>query len=572
MHDRSWRAGEIQRGGLFRSLVRAAGFRPLFALAASLLSGFGGAALVTLINDGLAAEDAQLGAIGARFAAVSLVVLGARWLSQRAFMTLSQETLAALRTRVSRQLVDAPFRELERRGSAHGLAVLTQDIGVVANFFVQLPELAMQGAVVLGCLLYLAFLSLKVFLCAIVVVALGALGYHLSNTKALVRMRSARASEDEVIRHFRALFDGAKELKLHRERRRAFVEEVLASAVNKVRAERVAGLRIYAGAAAWGNFLFFALIGMVLFALGAYLGLPRHVMSGYALIFLYMILPMEAVLVAIPAVGQARIALERIERLSVDLPPTEEASRPVTSDAAAAPARKVTLRRVTHAFTREREERPFTLGPVDLELTTGEIVFLVGGNGSGKTTLAKVLVGLYAPESGEVLLDDAPVSEGSRDAYRQSFSAVFSDFFLFDSLLGIAPDTLDERARELLVELQLEHKVGVEGGVFSTTALSQGQRKRLALLVAYLEDRPFYLFDEWAADQDPLYKQVFYETLLPALKAKGKGVLVISHDDRYFHVADRCIKLDAGAVQADAKAAPSAEKIAPRAAQAVHSA
>ena len=49
-------------------------------------------------------------------------------------------------------------------------------------------------------------------------------------------------------------------------------------------------------------------------------------------------------------------------------------------------------------------------------------------------------------------------------------------------------------------------------------------------------------------------------------------MLVISHDDRYFHVADRCIKLDAGAVQADAKAAPSAEKIAPRAAQAVHSA
>ena len=137
MHDRSWRAGEIQRGGLFRSLVRAAGFRPLFALAASLLSGFGGAALVTLINDGLAAEDAQLGAIGARFA-VSLVVLGARWLSQRAFMTLSQETLAALRTGQPA----ARRRALPGRAprSAHGLAVLTQDIGVVANFFVQLPS------------------------------------------------------------------------------------------------------------------------------------------------------------------------------------------------------------------------------------------------------------------------------------------------------------------------------------------------------------------------------------------------------------------------------------------------
>ena len=379
----------------------------------------------------------------------------------------------------------------------------------------------MQGAVVLGCLLYLAFLSLKVFLCAIVVVALGALGYHLSNTKALVRMRSARASEDEVIRHFRALFDGAKELKLHRERRRAFVEEVLASAVNKVRAERVAGLRIYAGAAAWGNFLFFALIGMVLFALGAYLGLPRHVMSGYALIFLYMILPMEAVLVAIPAVGQARIALERIERLSVDLPPTEEASRPVTSDAAAAPARKVTLRRVTHAFTREREERPFTLGPVDLELTTGEIVFPRrrerqredhAGEGAGRPLRAGV---------GEVLLDDAPVSEGSRDAYRQSFGGVLG-FLPLRQPPRDRPRHARRAGARALVELQLEHKVGVEGGVFSTTALARGTQAPRA--ARRLPRRPALLpLRRVGGRSRPALQAGLLRDALPALKARARA-------------------------------------------------
>jgi putative ATP-binding cassette transporter len=91
----------------------------------------------------------------------------------------------------------------------------------------------------------------------------------------------------------------------------------------------------------------------------------------------------------------------------------------------------------------------------------------------------------------------------------------------------------------------------VRDGVLSTVDLSQGQRKRLALMTAYLEDRPIYLFDEWAADQDPVFKEVFYLALLPELKARGKTVIVISHDDHYFHVADRILKLDYGKIESD---------------------
>jgi putative ATP-binding cassette transporter len=128
---------------------------------------------------------------------------------------------------------------------------------------------------------------------------------------------------------------------------------------------------------------------------------------------------------------------------------------------------------------------------------------------------------------------------------------VFSDFYLFDTLLGLQTPELDRRAREYLTKLQLDHKAKVKDGALSTTDLSQGQRKRLALLTAYLEDRPIYLFDEWAADQDPLFKDVFYLQLLPELQAKGKTVLVISHDDRYYHLGDRIIKLDYGKVEYD---------------------
>jgi putative ATP-binding cassette transporter len=209
---------------------------------------------------------------------------------------------------------------------------------------------------------------------------------------------------------------------------------------------------------------------------------------------------------------------------------------------------RIDLVAVTHRYRCEADDVNFTLGPLDLTLPPGELVFLIGGNGSGKTTLAMMLLGLYVPESGQILLDGQPVNDANREHYRQHFSAVFSDFFLFDKLLGLSDSGLDEQARVYLDRLKLSHAVRTHDGVFSTVRLSQGQRKRLALLTAYLEDRQVYVFDEWAADQDPVFKNIFYTELLPKLKARGKTVVVITHDDQYFRLADRCIKLDYGQI------------------------
>jgi putative ATP-binding cassette transporter len=140
------------------------------------------------------------------------------------------------------------------------------------------------------------------------------------------------------------------------------------------------------------------------------------------------------------------------------------------------------------------------------------------------------------------------VTDATRAVYRNRFSIIFSDFFLFDSLLGLDPERLDERAREYLRVLRLEDKVTVEGGRFSTLALSRGQQKRMALLTSWLEDRPVNVFDEWAADQDPGFKEFFYRRLLPDMAAQGKSVVVITHDDRYFDAAHRLVKLDYGRI------------------------
>lgn len=143
------------------------------------------------------------------------------------------------------------------------------------------------------------------------------------------------------------------------------------------------------------------------------------------------------------------------------------------------------------------------------------------------------------------------ITDASREWYRQQFSVVFSDFYLFDRLLGLDDFNRDRQTQDYLEQLHLEHKVKINNGAFSTTALSQGQRKRLALLTAYLEDRAIYVFDEWASDQDPAFKKIFYMQLLPELRSRGKAIVVVSHDDRYFDQADRIVKLDYGKVEYD---------------------
>jgi putative ATP-binding cassette transporter len=265
------------------------------------------------------------------------------------------------------------------------------------------------------------------------------------------------------------------------------------------------------------------------------------------------------------------VSLERIERVLAEFEEPHHAAAalpaPASGGAQAAAFDTLTLRGITHAYFHERDERMFRIGPIDLTFKPGELVFIVGGNGSGKTTLAKVLTGLYEPEGGVIEVDGLPVTRDTRPAYRERFSTVFNDFHLFDTLLGIVdPDdtndgaraAADGRANALIAKLALDHKVSVENGTFSTRALSTGQRKRLALVVAYLEDRPFYLFDEWAADQDPSFKAVFYEQLLPELRGRGKTVVVITHDDRYFPLADRVLKLDNGAIVNETHGVPRA--------------
>ncbi|HWS86515.1 MAG TPA: cyclic peptide export ABC transporter [Pyrinomonadaceae bacterium] len=536
---------------LLSFLLRYSPRSVVLAVVAGVISGASNAGLLALFTAALRGEQYSKMTLVWSFVALCLFLPLTRFVSEMLLTRLAQGALYDLRMQLSRQIMAAPLRHFEDVGVHRLMTALTDDIPVITNTLVAVPLLCINVTVVVGGLVYLGWLSGVALVAVLCFMAVGIFSYQLPINKATKTFRQAREDGDRLFGHFRDLTGGIKELKLHRRRREAFLNKVLHSTAASLRQKNIKGMTIYTAAASWGQSLVFLVVGVVLLALPMVYEMSGHVLMGYVITLLYLMTPLQLIMNTTPALSRASIALKKVEDLGLTLASKGTEDAPQELPDTISSWLSVELSGVAHTYRRENEKENFILGPIDMTLLPGEIVFLVGGNGSGKTTLSKILTGLYVPEEGEVLLNGTPVTDENREFYRQHFSMVFSDFHLFESLLGLERPNIDEHAREYLRRLQLDHKVEIKDGVLSTTELSQGQRKRLALLTAYLEDRPIYVFDEWAADQDPLFKEVFYYRLLPELKSRGKTVITISHDDRYYHVADRIIKLDYGKLAYD---------------------
>lgn len=511
-----------------------------------MVAGAASTGLLVVIGAALEGPSSR-GALVPAFAALCLLLPAARFASVHLLARLGEGVTATLRLRLSERILTSPLRRLEELGSARLLATLTDDVSRVSQALSIVPLLVLHLTVIGGCVAYMGWLSPPLLGVVLAMMLLGVVTYRLPIRRAVEHFREARQHWDDLVGHFRGLTEGTKELKMHRRRRREFFSRLLAPTAHALRHHNAAGGTLSGLANSWGQALFFVLIGLILFLLAGRFGLGERETTGFTLAVLFLLTPLDVVLTQMPLLGRAMVALDQVERLGLELANGDDAA-PDAAPPAAVVWHRLELAGVAHRFLREDRLESFVLGPLDLTLTPGELLFVIGGNGSGKTTLAKLLVGLYPPEQGEVRLDGVVVDDAGRDAYRQLFSAVFADCFLFERLLGLDLDgrDLDREARSYMRRLHLDTKVDVTAGRLSSLDLSQGQRKRLALLTAYLEDRPIYLFDEWAADQDPLFKEIFYHQLLPELRRRGKTVVVITHDDRYFDVADRIVRLEEG--------------------------
>ncbi len=517
-------------------------------LLAGIVSGLSNASMIAFINITLTGELGEYTTPGL-FVCLALTVLSSRFASHYFLNRFTTKLVRDLRLHISRLILNAPYPNLQKLERAALLGYLTEDLTAIANASELFPVLCINFAIITGCMAYLSYLSWQLACVVAAVILLGITTFKLFKAVPMRSVQKARNEYDTLSRGYMALTEGVRELKLHRRKSEAFISKSLTLSAESHRRFSLRAAVAYLWINQWIQILYFLVIGAILYVFPVWPDISQEVISGYILVFLFMMSPLTILTNSLPVFSRAKVSLVKVLQLNDKL--AEPGSPELDTEPSYKSGFKVlVLTGVTHRFHREKENRNFMLGPIDLEFRPGELVFLVGGNGSGKTTLAMMLIGLYHPEKGEIRWNGTTISSSNRDRYMQNFSAIFSDFFLFDELYGI--DIVKNQAAidDYLQRLHLNHKVEIVDGRFSSVKLSHGQRKRLALLVAFLEDRPFYVFDEWAADQDPEFKHLFYTELLPALKQRGKAVLAITHDDKYFYLADRCIKLDDGRITA----------------------
>jgi putative pyoverdin transport system ATP-binding/permease protein len=528
-------------------LIKASWQVMAIAITTGLISGVTSAALIAIVNTSLNTNNPATWLYPFLGIAATSLITGI--ISRFVLIDLAQNSVYDVRLRLSRRILAAPFQKLEQLGSSKLLATLTDDVASLSNTISIIPFLCIDLAIIASCLTYLAYLSGIVFAVTIVLIFLSIAVIQLMIIQGNQLFFGARAENDRLLQLFRSITEGIKELKLHWQRRQEFIDLDLKESAGISRDRNIKALRIFSIAAALGQLIFFGIMGILIFVIPKFIQLTPAMLSGYILTLTYLMQPFGSIIEQLPSLLRANVAIQKIESMGLALAEQVEIGNPppITSPQVTS----LELDNINHTY--QGDEQNFHLGSIDLKFNTDRLIFIVGGNGSGKSTLAKLLTGLYIPEIGDIKLNGEIINADNQEWYRQHFSVVFADFFLFEKLLGIGKDTakLDAEALDYLKLLQIEHKVQIKDGILSTTNLSQGQRKRLALLTAYLEDRPIFLFDEWAADQDPVFRELFYHQLLPDLKKRGKLIFAISHDDRYFHLADRVIKLDYGKVESD---------------------
>jgi putative pyoverdin transport system ATP-binding/permease protein len=474
------------------------------------------------------------------FAGICLFILLARTLSQILLSRVALDATTDLRIRVYRYIIRAPVAELEALGPSRLIAAITTDVGRIINGAVVVPNVLVALVTLLGMLTYLFFLNADVFWFVIGAIAFGVVTYQVPMYIGNKYFERGRANIDTLQEAIRGLIYGVKELKLGKEKRERYFDDILLPSEYAVNRNAKGGNTIVTAAANYGDLLSFFVIGVVAYVFVSYHSITTASLVGVIMALLYITGPVSLILNSIGQIAMAQVSLRNVNRIFTRL-----SQEPAADTVAPLPPwRSVVFENVSYRYG--EADSGFALQPQSFEIVRGEVTFIVGGNGSGKSTLSKLISMHYVSASGSIHFGETLVDLATINSCRQCVSAIFTDYYLFDRLLGALDEHTQAQLLRYLAELELDKKVSVDDGRFSTTALSDGQRKRLALLVTFIEDREIYLFDEWAADQDPRFKEVFYHTILPALRERDKAVVVISHDDRYFHVADKVLVMEDG--------------------------
>jgi putative ATP-binding cassette transporter len=488
-----------------------------------------------------------------RFTLIGAILVGAALFSlcfrlgAQALTALCEGALYRVRLRLAEKIRQAKLTDLEQIGAANLYEQIVQNTTIISHACWPMTAGLLSALMLVMMLVYIGALSLFSLALLLVLMSIIVPYYLRRNKHTKARLHQVAQTQTDLFNSLTDLLQGLAQVQLHGQRGDDLLDDFgdLAKSMRQVTVE--------ASAAHQADYVFvnlglLALLATSVFLLPLYVQLPPWILTDLAVAMVFLISPVSSVISTLPDVERASAAAENILALEQRLDAAHSVPAQVHGDPFPGGFQELRVTDLCFHHLDPAGRRGFGLGPLSFSISAGEIIFIVGGNGSGKTTLLKLLTTLYTPSSGLVLLNGIPVGPQNVAAYREMIAAIFGDFHLFRKLYGL-PATAAAELFPLLQSMQLGQSTALVNGRFTNLELSTGQRKRLAMSIALLEDRPLYIFDEWAADQDPEFRRYYYEELLPDLKRRGKTVLAISHDDRYFHCADRVITLDYGTIR-----------------------
>ncbi|WP_169752609.1 cyclic peptide export ABC transporter [Campylobacter mucosalis] len=511
----------------------------LIAILTAIYSGFGIATL-SFINEKLLAINTFDISVIFQFLALLFVFFISSVVANIMLTNFGHSLVYNIRKRLIKQILDTPNAQIDLIGKAKIIASLNNDIRTISFAFMSAPNL-LQGSIFIICVsLYLFYISPILF--AFVFVWLGfTLGIGVIFMQKIHKYFKLSRSKDDELQHcYNDVVEGHRELSLNVDRARIVFDE-LDSVATKKRDFMIKADIFHALSDNFGNIMILGLVGFCIFLCLAYSLAPLSMAVTASLAILFLRGSLISMIASIPVALSAKVSLDKISKLEfADFKENFEILKDDLKD-----WQEISLDSVNFSY-----DNSFAIKNVSLKLRRGELVFLIGKNGSGKSTLVNLICGLLMPSSGKILIDSVALNEQNLKSYQQNISAIFSDFYLFSQAItqgGLNAD--NDVINDLLKLLQMDKKVSIIDSKLSTTSLSQGQRKRLGLFLALLERRSLLILDEWAADQDPIFKRVFYREILPLLKSWGISILAISHDDGYFDIADRVFMASNGMVR-----------------------
>jgi len=518
------------------------------------MSGFAGAGLIALVSElfskseSLSRDELLRGSMALALVVVLMVVLDilARYLLTSHTAQIHRD----LHFNFAQQILARRLRDIEKIGVARLITIYTEDMAMVGAASLSIAGVGTSIFVVIGCLGYLLWISPGMLVSVLLVIITASFAYKAMHEHSINLARESMHQRDIHVNQFKSIVHGIKELKLNFERRKHYVRQEFFPTLEAHKVAHVRSSFIFSLGNAWTQIVYF---GFMITAL-LYIVLTSEspaVLGPFLIVALFMRSYTTTIMNAIPVWSRAGVALERLSQDGFSTIPLDgKLNKPETQLVPEGEKLQLEVTDLMYSYRNESDDRNFTIGPLNLTLNSGELIFVVGHNGAGKTTFAKLLSGLFENETGLIKCNGTAITAELQSSYQELFSVIFTDPFIFEQLIIsdeflTSADGVNARIDQYLEKLQINNKVTVNSNRLDSTDLSHGQRKRLALLMASLENKQILIFDEWAENQDPAFKEVFYRELLPELRDSGKLVVVISHESQYFDVADRVITLKA---------------------------